>query len=115
MRTFFQVPGTGLDWFTESTSPSSDNMPPSETTGSEDITKESDEVNRLKENISTPNQKEDGVLIADNEIVPKDGRGSRMYVEVDAPKEVTSENMWERTDVLAGQDTFPKNLQCVNI
>uniref|UniRef100_A0AAV2MFL1 Syndecan n=1 Tax=Knipowitschia caucasica TaxID=637954 RepID=A0AAV2MFL1_KNICA len=34
-----------------------------------------------------------------NEIVPADPRG-RMY-ELDAPKEVTSENLWERTDVLA--------------
>ncbi|XP_033836293.1 syndecan-2-like [Periophthalmus magnuspinnatus] len=35
-----------------------------------------------------------------NEILIKDGRGGRIY-EMDSPKEVTSENMWERTDVLA--------------
>ncbi|KAK7887226.1 hypothetical protein WMY93_026847 [Mugilogobius chulae] len=36
----------------------------------------------------------------DEEIVAKDGRGSRIY-EMDSPKEVMSENLWERTDVLA--------------
>ncbi|XP_072316492.1 uncharacterized protein [Eucyclogobius newberryi] len=35
-----------------------------------------------------------------NEIVIINGRGGRIY-EADVPKQVTSENMWERTDVLA--------------
>lgn len=55
--------------------------------------------------VSTTKGSEDEVLIEkeDNEIVVKDGRGSRRY-DMDTAEEVTSENMWERTDVLAGME-----------
>ncbi|XP_070692062.1 syndecan-2-like [Pempheris klunzingeri] len=93
--------GPTADWFTQSTSPS-------ETTATEfgiDIsaTKDADEDNSLDWwDVSTP--KDSGVNIQiqeiDNEIVAEDGRGSRIY-EMDSPEEVTSENLWERTEVLA--------------
>lgn len=89
-------------------------MPPSETTATKfgidiSVTQDADEDNSLdKWDVSTPKDSGDEVLIKDidNEVLGTDGRGSRMY-EMDSPKEVTSENLWERTEVLAGKDRFP--------
>ncbi|KAM3873421.1 syndecan-2-B-like [Diretmus argenteus] len=74
--------GPIADWFTDSTSPSSTNPPPSTTT-------------TTKYNVVLTEEVDNEV-----EVEAEDGRGSRMY-EVDAPEEVTSENLWERTEVLA--------------
>lgn len=94
------------DWFTQSTTI----MPPSETTASKfsidiSITKETDEDNSLDSwDISTPKIDGDDLSVEDrNDILAIDGRGSKMYVP---PEEVTSENLWERTEVLAGKDSF---------
>ncbi|XP_060905412.1 syndecan-3-like [Labrus mixtus] len=105
-----QVAGVGptADWFTQNTSPSSTSRPPSDTTSAKfsiDIsvsngTAEDNSLDSL--DISTPKGSSDEVQISenDNEIVGKEGRGSRIY-EMDSPEEVTSENLWERTEVLA--------------
>lgn len=98
--------------FTESTSPSSTKMPSSETTGAEfsmdiSVTKESDEDNSLDRwDVTTPKDSGDEVWTNEfeNEILAKDGRGSKLY-ELDSPEQVASENMWERTEVLAGKDS----------
>lgn len=88
-------------------------MPPSETTASKfsidiSITKETDEDNSLDRwDSSTPKISGDELTEEDkNDILAIDGRGSRMY-EIERPEEVTSENLWERTEVLAGKDRFP--------
>ncbi|XP_068591402.1 syndecan-2-like [Cebidichthys violaceus] len=91
----------------ESTSPSSTTMHPSETTATKsgtDITviNHTDKDNSLDRwDVSTPKNRGDEVLIkqVENEILPENGRG-RKY-EMAAPEEVTSENIWERTEVLA--------------
>ncbi|KAM8736010.1 uncharacterized protein AB9X84_024239 [Acanthopagrus schlegelii] len=89
------------DWFTQSTTI----MPPSETTASKfsidiSITQETDEDNSLDSwDVSTPKIDGDDLSVEDrNDILAIDGRGSKMYVP---PEEVTSENLWERTEVLA--------------
>lgn len=98
------------DWFTESTSPSSTNVPPSETTAtgfSTDIsvTKDTNEDSSLDSgDILTSKDGGENVLIEEEAT----GRG-RIYV-LDSPEEVTSENVWERTEVLAGEDRFPRAL-----
>lgn len=108
-RTFFQLVTVGpiSDWFTQTTSPSS--MPPFETTSfSTDVIvpQETDEDNSL-DRWERPTTKDNGdqFEITDNEIVPNNGRGSRIY-DMQRPEEVTSENLWERTEVLAGQSYF---------
>ncbi|XP_067458136.1 syndecan-2-like [Thunnus thynnus] len=101
-----KVPGIGptADSFTHDTSPSSTSMPSSEATATEfsidtSVTKDADE-----DRLDDPAAKdiEDKVLIQKdvNDVNAKDGRDSRTYV-VDSPEEVTSENTWERTEVLA--------------
>uniref|UniRef100_A0A3B4UVC5 Syndecan n=1 Tax=Seriola dumerili TaxID=41447 RepID=A0A3B4UVC5_SERDU len=77
-----EVPGidTTADWFLKSTSPSSTSIPPTETTATEfsidiSVTKDTDENN---------------ILDRWDVLTSKDSEG-----------EVTSENMWERTEVLA--------------
>ncbi|XP_041649563.1 syndecan-2-like [Cheilinus undulatus] len=93
---------------TQNTSPSSTSQPPSDTTSTRFSTAVSvslgaDEDNSLDSwDVTTPKSSEDEVLIKeeDNEIVARDGRGSRIY-DLDSPDEVTSENLWERTEVLA--------------
>ncbi|XP_073342176.1 uncharacterized protein [Pagrus major] len=91
------------DWFTQSTTL----MPPSETTQTKfsiDIstTKETDEDNSLDmwDVSTTKNIGDEDSKVDKNENVGKDGRGSRIY-EIEPPEEVTSENLWERTEVLA--------------
>lgn len=95
--------------FTESTSPSSTKMPSRETTEIEfgmdiSVTRESDLDNSLDR--WTVATKDSGVEVLtkdfENEILAKDGRDSKLY-ELDSPEQVTTENMWERTEVLAGK------------
>lgn len=109
MHIFFQVATVGptSDWFTQRASPSS--MPPSETTSfSTDIIvpKETDEDNSL-DRWERPTSKDNGDKheIIENEVVPNNGRGSRRY-DMERPEEVTSENLWEKTEVLAGKSCF---------
>ncbi|TDH12064.1 hypothetical protein EPR50_G00067040 [Perca flavescens] len=91
------------DWFTES----STSKPPSETTATKfgiDITVINDIVEDNSQdrwNVSTPKNHEDEVLIADRENDLKATNGKGRIYEMDSPAEVTSENMWERTEVLA--------------
>ncbi|XP_026228487.1 syndecan-2-like [Anabas testudineus] len=100
-----EVPG---DRFTETTSPSLTKMPFSETSGTAfgmdiSVTKESDEANSVDRwDVLIPKDSGNKVLSKEfeNEILSEDGRGKRLY-ELDSPEEVTSENMWERTEVLA--------------
>lgn len=95
--------GPTADFFTESTSLSSTSMPPSETTASKfSVTKDTEEDNSLdKWDVSTPKDSEDVQIVDfENEILAENGRGDRIY-DVDSPEEVTSENLWERTEVLA--------------
>lgn len=69
------------------------------------VNKETDEDNSLDRwDNPTPKNSEEDVQLTDveNEIVALDGRGSRIY-ELGSPGEVTSENVWERTEVLAGK------------
>lgn len=116
MLIFFQVTDSGptADWFPQSTILSSTNMPPSgtpETIFDKDIstTEGTEEDNSLDLwDITTPKVTLDKINTkgVENEIVAVDGRDSRFY-EAEAPKEVTSENLFERTEVLAGKDTFP--------
>lgn len=109
MHVFSQVAtvGPAADKFTRRTSPSS--TPPIETTRfSTDIIapKETDGDNSLDRWERTTFKANDNRYeIIENEIVPSNGRGSRMY-DKGHPKEVTSENLWERTEVLAGKSKF---------
>ncbi|KAK9513529.1 hypothetical protein VZT92_027055 [Zoarces viviparus] len=86
-------------------SPSSTTMHPSETTATTsgmDVPVINHRDNSLDSwDVSTPNNRGDEVLIeqVENEILPENGRGGKY--EMNAPEEVTSENMWERTEVLA--------------
>lgn len=94
------------DGFVSRTSPSS--LPPAETTRfSTDVIvpKETDGDNSL-DRWQRPTTKDNGdqYEIIENEIVPGNGRGSRIYDG--RPEEVTSENLWERTEVLAGKSGF---------
>ncbi|KAG8010204.1 Magnesium transporter MRS2-like protein [Nibea albiflora] len=87
--------GPTADFFTESTTSTS--MPPSETASKVSVTKDTEEDNSLDRwDVSTPRNTED-VQIVDNEIMAENGR----IYHADSPKEVTSENLWERTEVLA--------------
>ncbi|XP_051262496.1 syndecan-2 [Dicentrarchus labrax] len=103
-----EVAGIGptADWFTQKTSVRSTRMPPSETTTAEfstdiSVTKDTDEDNSLDRwDATTPKDNGDGFLMSENEILVKNGHGGRLY-EMDSPKEVSSENLWERTEVLA--------------
>lgn len=99
-----EVPNIGptADWFTHHTSLSSTSMPPSETTTTKFNIDISVTKNTNQDHVSTPKNAGDTIQKKEieNEIVAKDGRGSRMY-EINSPEEVTSENLWERTEVLA--------------
>ncbi|XP_071381576.1 syndecan-2-like [Centroberyx affinis] len=95
--------------FIDSTSPSSTNLPPSETTATKhnvDISLTKDTSDGILPEDSwddlTAEDGRDEVLSKEgrDESIAKDGRGSKVY-ELDAPEEVTSENLWERTEVLA--------------
>ncbi|KAM9852553.1 uncharacterized protein ACBR49_005610 [Aulostomus maculatus] len=70
-----EVPDSAGDWFTERPSPSTASIPPSETTTSDDLS--------------------DGRRIIEDPSVFRTN-------EVDNPEGVISENIWERTEVLAG-------------
>ncbi|XP_034409179.1 syndecan-2-like isoform X2 [Cyclopterus lumpus] len=100
-----EVAGPAADGFTQSPSTSSTTMPPSETTVTKfsiDITvfNHTDEDNSLDRWDVSTTKNHGGEVQVENDILAKNGRGSRMY-EVDSPENVTSENMWERTEVLA--------------
>ncbi|XP_074538651.1 uncharacterized protein LOC141800148 [Halichoeres trimaculatus] len=104
-----KVPGVDptADLSTQNTSPSSTTTLIRDTTsttlGIEISVSTSTEDNSLDDfDVSTTKGSGGEVLIEkeDNEIVVKDGRGSRRY-NMDSAEEVTSENLWERTDVLA--------------
>ncbi|XP_054477715.1 syndecan-2-like isoform X2 [Anoplopoma fimbria] len=94
-----EVAGPTVDWFRESTSPSSTTKPPRETTASKstiDITviNHTDKDNSLESwDVSTPRNRGDEVKIQEieNDLLAENGRGSK----------ITSENMWEKTEVLA--------------
>ncbi|XP_029928598.1 syndecan-2-like [Myripristis murdjan] len=97
------------DWFASSASPDSATLPPSKTP----TIKSNTDVGLNKDTMdnSLPEDNSDDLIaktsgdellnkvVQDNEI-GKDGQGSRLY-EMDDPEEVTSENLWERTEVLA--------------
>lgn len=110
MHIFFQVATVSptFDWFTQRTSPSS--MAPFETTTfrtDSTVPEETDEDNSL-DRWERPTSKDNGdqyEIITENEIVPNNGRGSRIY-DKKHPEEVTSESVWERTEVLAGKSCF---------
>ncbi|XP_037640611.1 syndecan-2-like [Sebastes umbrosus] len=103
-----EVASPTTDWFTQSTSPNAPSMPPSETNATKfsiDITviKDADEDNSLQTlDVSTPKNPGNKIMYeeVDNELGTGNERNSRMY-DQDTPEEVTSENMWERTEVLA--------------
>ncbi|XP_028282193.1 syndecan-2-like [Parambassis ranga] len=57
-----------------------------------------DKDNSLDEGDVTPHKDETVINQIDNEILVKVGRNGRLY---DSHEQVTSENLWERTDVLA--------------
>uniref|UniRef100_H3BXC2 Syndecan n=1 Tax=Tetraodon nigroviridis TaxID=99883 RepID=H3BXC2_TETNG len=83
----------------ERTSPSS--APPFESTSLSTGIKEANEDNSLDRwERPTPTDIEDQHEIIENEIVPNTGRGSGRYGNRRA-EGVTSENLWERTEVLA--------------
>ncbi|XP_056300688.1 syndecan-2-like [Pseudoliparis swirei] len=100
-----EVAGPAGDGFTQATSssPSSTTMPPSETTATKfsiDITVFNDKDNSLDTwDVSTPKNRGDEVQV-ENDILAENARGNRIY-DMGSPEDVTSENMWERTEVLA--------------
>lgn len=105
MHIFFQVATVGptSDWFTQRASPSS--VPPFKSTSFSTDIKETDEDNSLdRGERPTSKDVEDQYDIIENEIVQTSGRG-RIYGK-GRPEEVTSENLWERTEVLAGKSPF---------
>lgn len=89
--------GTGptADRFPQSTS-----LPPIETTSTFSLAEEDNSLDGFGILKTNEGDKKDLMEENGNEIVAVDGRGSRMF-DVESPEEVTSENMWERTDVLA--------------
>ncbi|XP_069549354.1 syndecan-2-like [Brachyistius frenatus] len=94
-----------VDWFTQSTSPSSTNMPPNGTTAGEfsmdiTVTEYTDEDNSVDRWNVAPTKEDVLIKRVENEILAKGGRGSRLH-ELHSPEEWTSENLWERTEVLA--------------
>ncbi|XP_034553017.1 syndecan-2-like [Notolabrus celidotus] len=104
-----KVPGISptADFSTLNTSPSPTSTPLRDTTSTKlgiEISVSTDAGDNSLDNldVSSPKGSEDvdKTKEEDNEIVAKDGRGSRMY-DMDAAEEVSSENMWERTEVLA--------------
>lgn len=63
-----------------------------------------DEDNSLVEVDATINKDETVIKQIDNEILVEVSRNGRLY---NSQEQVTSENMWERTDVLAGKNRIP--------
>lgn len=94
------------DWFTEE--PTHPAETSSKTPGSvQEEVEEVEEDNSLDEGAAAPTPgAEDALPTGDmeNEIVAVDGRGRRYNAGRAVGEEVTSENMWERQEVLAGED-----------
>ncbi|XP_030013975.1 syndecan-2-like isoform X2 [Sphaeramia orbicularis] len=90
--------GSTADWFTESPSSTSVSVPLSEAKTTESsigsVTQDANE--KMTKNSFVEISAED----AQNEELQKGGR-SGMRPEMDSPEQVTSENLWERTEVLA--------------
>lgn len=92
------------DWFTQ------EPTRPSQTSSA--APRRADEVdevenNSLDEGTVAPTTEAEEVLptgVLENEIVPRDGRGWIHDADRATGEEVTSENMWERKEVLAGED-----------
>lgn len=82
--------GPTADFFTSSTS-----MSPSETTATKD-TEEDNSLDRWDVS-ATKNSEDVQIVEFNNEIMAENGR----IYEVESPEEVTSENLWEKTEVLA--------------
>lgn len=119
MYIFLQVPGETTDsWFIHGASPSSTSPPSSETMTTKfsreiSVTKDADKDNELDD--STDKVIEEDIVRQDvNEVLAVDDRGRKTY-DVADPEQVTSENMWERTEVLAGKDRFHLDLTCTVI
>lgn len=83
--------GPTVDRATQATSP----VPPSSTFAMDNSVESGIEETIIKSDFDIPE------TAIQNEILPKDGRSGGMIYEIDSPKEVTSENLWERTEVLA--------------
>lgn len=111
MYIFLQVPGGTADsWFIHTTSFPSTSPPSSESTATElsidiTVTKDADKDSNLDH--STDEIENEIVKEDVNEVLTINDRG-RKYDLAD-PEQVTSENMWERTEVLAGEDRFQLN------
>lgn len=83
--------GPTVDKATQATSP----VPPRSTTAMDNRIESAVDETVIKSDFDIP---ETGVQ---NEIGSKGERSGDMIYEIDTPKEVTSENLWERTEVLA--------------
>lgn len=83
--------GPTVDRATRATSP----VPPSSTTAMDNRIDSGIDETMIKSDFDIP---ETGVQ---NEIETKGGRSGSVIYEFDTPEEVTSENLWERTEVLA--------------
>lgn len=100
------------DWFSHTTDRSYTSSSPSESTS-----------NKVIIDIIVPEDAKDIILTEDtqnavivkeagNEVLTKEGRDDALakgghggkLSHVDSPEEVTSENLWERTEVLAGKE-----------
>ncbi|XP_029361176.1 syndecan-2-like isoform X2 [Echeneis naucrates] len=94
------------DWIVKTTIPSSTSMPPSKTTtvgfsSDVSVTKDTSEDTTLdKLGVSTSKDKE-MVLAEENFGNAAEANGQGRIYEMDSPKEVSSENLWKRTEVLA--------------
>ncbi|XP_035019742.1 syndecan-2 [Hippoglossus stenolepis] len=97
-------PGIGPteDYSTDHITPSSPNKPPIEITTTEFsiVTKDGEEDNSLDTSLGISQEGSENILIKveDNNEVRTNGQGR--LNDLAAPEEVTSENVWERTDVL---------------
>lgn len=91
------------DWFTESPSSTSVSVPFDETKTTtstiDSVTQDENEI-MIKNNFD-----EISTVDVQNEVLATDGRSGRRP-DVDSPDRVISENLWERTEVLAGKETL---------
>lgn len=83
--------GPTVDRATQATSP----VPPSSSTAMDNRVESGIDETVIRNDFDIP---ETGI---ENEIQIRDGRSGGMIYDIDTPKEVTSENLWERTEVLA--------------
>lgn len=89
------------DWFTQ------EPTRPSQTSSTAARKVDEVENNSLDEGTVAPTTEAEDVLPTgelENEIVASDGRGRMHGTGRATGKDVTSENMWERKEVLAGED-----------